>query len=254
MRAMFMHRVLCAISLCIGVISTTSPGHTADKCDIRVLPGDSKDPDNFGADEQWIFSGRNERCEAKRLVPSGADCDISVEFQHGTQHFGCKNGVHGYWGSHSMRFFGMAITTMSASRKVELPEHRELRGAWLAPVDTEGLHIGYPISGDDYIDNYPRRFTKIGAKTEVPNPMLGAATQSLHYETMKGDARAAVTGEVAYGCLKIHFISWVAPDAAPATEEKLASFLRGLRLEPVDLTRLNEENRKAVCAPPDPKK
>jgi hypothetical protein len=232
---MFPVSALGAILICLSVVLGTSPSYAAESCDLRLVPGLSNE-----RDDQWILSGRDEQCEAKRLETSRSGCTISIEFDHGWQTFSCKDGAHGHWGSRSMD-----SSKIYSPRKIVLPEHAALRTAWLAPVDTEGLRKNYPIRPDDYFNYYPRRFTKIGAKIAVPNPVLSATTQTLHYTTMKGERRAAISGQVAFGCLKIYFVEWVASNAAQETERRLSSLLRGLRLEPVELT---QEQRREFCS------
>jgi hypothetical protein len=115
-----------------------------------------------------------------------------------------------------------------------------LEKKWLAPIDTEGDHKSYPISGDDYIDYYPRRFTKIGSRQNLVNPPLQVTEQTLRYITMKGEECAAITGESKLGCFKMYFVTWVASGKADSAEKDMINFLQSLRLEDVP-----------ISAPPD---
>jgi hypothetical protein len=229
----------CTTLVWLAVVGAADTGHAANRCDLRLLP----DPPDTNAYEQWILSGQNERCEAKRLVTSIAGCTLWLDYEHGRQGFSCeKLKIGGYWGSRSD---ADDAANIAAARERGLPEHRELRGAWLAPVDTEYLYKGHPIDDEDSFERYPRRFTKIGAKIARPNPFFRVTTQSLHYFRADGEERAAVTGEAALGCLKVFFISWVAPSAAKEAEERLSVFLQDLRMEPVKLT---DKQRNHLCS------
>lgn len=70
----------------------------------------------------------------------------------------------------------------------------------------------------------------IGEVKQLSNPDISARMQTLKYATMAGAERAAITGEVLTGCLKIHFVAWDDSAEAERTETDMAAFLKGLRI------------------------
>ena len=191
---------------------------------------------------------------APGVLKTDSDWELVCEPQHGApSYFNCKNGLGGRWGNRSRELF----EGLHSKRTQELPKHHPARETWLAPIDAEGMDKLLPpteLSLEDflravernYIDDYPRTFTKIRPVVRWANPTFSLATQTVFYTTMKGKERAAATGEAALGCLRLHFITWTAPESARETEERLTSFLRGIRLEPV---RLTLKQRDWICYP-----
>lgn len=232
----------------------------ADSCNLHLahdfdLVEDIPDP--------WVVieSGKGTQCAPMGRLKTIPDCVMSFDPQHGGIGFNCKSGpdtaahprLSGRWGVGSGEFF----EGLSSERTQYLPKHHPAREAWLAPVDVEGLDIwtGVPPYGygtdeywharkRNYIDYYPRTFTKIGAVVRWGNPTFRLAAQTLFYTTMNGKERAAATGEAAHGCLKIHFVTWAAPMDAQESERRLTAFLQGLRLEPAQLT---GKRREDIC-------
>ena len=100
---------------------------------------------------------------------------MSFDPHHGGIGFSCKSGTSDRWGGHwGLRFYEFFEGT-SSEQMQGLPKHRPVREIWLAPVDAEGLNIqtGVPPYGygtneywrareRNYVDHYPRTFTKIG--------------------------------------------------------------------------------------------
>ena len=166
---------------------------------------------------------------APGVLKTDSDWELVCEPQHGApSYFNCKNGLGGRWGNRSRELF----EGLHSKRTQELPKHHPARETWLAPIDAEGMD--------------KLTFTKIRPVVRWANPTFRLATQTVFYTTMKGKERAAATGEAALGCLRLHFITWTAPESARETEERLTSFLRGIRLEPV---RLTLKQRDWICCP-----
>jgi hypothetical protein len=257
--------VKCAILMCLAVVGATSAARTAASCNLRGgydygLP--DFEPKFF------ISSGRGAQC-APKLLEISPNCGMSEDPQHGGAWFHCKSTtdtaarprLSGYWGVWSGQVFeGPAVfETVGGLSTQHLPKHQSARETWLAPVDIEGWHIsdGMPYSYGmneywrakerEYIDYYPRTFTKIGPMVRSEQPPFRLATQTLFYTAMNGKERAATTGEAALGCLKVYFVSWTEPKDAEETERLLTSFLEGFRLEPAPLT---PKQRKWLCEGP----
>jgi len=253
----------CAILLCLAVTAAPGAARAADSCDLGLGRDFGPPGDFLDEPEIVIVSGKGAQCAPIGLLKMSPDCEMWDDPQHGGIGFFCKSTpgtaarprLSGRWGvgSHAS-FEGIAP---SGQRKQDLPKHRPERETWLAPVDLEGWDIwdGVPPYGygtdeswrardRNYIDYYPRTFTKTGPLVRWAHPTLRLATQTLFYTTMNGKERAAVTGEAALGCLKIHFVSWADPKDAEETGRRLTSFLEGLRLEPAQLT---TKRRKWLC-------
>jgi hypothetical protein len=93
------------------------------------------------------------------------------------------------------------------------------------------------------------RIYQVGQKIVRKTSDLTATVQSLHYVTMKGEQRVAVTAEAAFECLRISFIDWVEPGVAARTEKDMTDFVNDLTLTPVD----PGEMRDRACEPPESK-
>lgn len=205
------------------VVATGCPVQATEQCPLRAS----------GGRDLWIVSGEGDTCNVQKVVTPDRDCSISIGVDHGYQGFSCSEDLEGQWGATGLGFQGASLSMTGTKRRVKLPEHAQLRKTWLAPIDQEGLTKSYPISLDDYIDYYPRRFTGIGAKVALENPEFKTAAQTLRYTTMKGDKRVAVTGEAVLDCLSLYFYAWVEPKKADVTEREMLAFLKNLRLAPV---------------------
>ncbi|MGF9759955.1 hypothetical protein AAII07_32650 [Microvirga sp. 0TCS3.31] len=224
-----------AVLIGFFILATGCSAQATEHCSFRAVGG---------REGIWIAPGEADACDVKRVVTPTYDCRIWIMFQHGYQGFRCGNDLNGKWGASGIGFQGAALTTIGTSRRVKLPEHSQLRKTWLAPIDEEGLNKSYPISMDDYIDYYPRRFTEVKVKISLENPEFRTATQTLHYVTMKGEKRVAVTGEATLDCLRLYFYTWVEPAKSGVVERDMAAFLKDLRLEPVTAT---GERRDRAC-------
>jgi hypothetical protein len=223
-----------AILVGLILLAAGCPVQAKEQCSIQAV----------GGNDLWIVSRKADICDVRKVVTPKHDCRIWLKPHHGYRGFQCGDDFGGQWGAADLGFQGAAVTTIGTNRKVKLPEHSHLRKTWLAPIDQEGLTKGYPVDMDDYIDYYPRRFTAIGARIDLENPELKTAIQTLRYVTMKGQQRAAVTGEASFECLKLHFFTWVDPTKMDVTEQDMAAFLKDLRLEPVTET---SKRRDWVC-------
>lgn len=219
-------------------ICWTLPSFAAETCDGRVAGAIS----HIG--EAIAFFGRNEQCRAYRFVTPHYTCRLSYSFQHGPGGFSCGPGLSGVWGARDGRSTGAARTVMGIDRKVDLPDHDDLRRQWLAPIDTEGMYKNYPVQLDEYVDYYPRRLTVIGSRKSLKNE---GAVQTYQYVTMNREARAAVAGNVSAGCVGMYFIDWTSPDLSAEVEAKMITFLEDLRLEAV---RLSGEDAAEMCRQP----
>jgi len=224
-----------ALSVGLLVLVVACPVQaTEQKCSIRAV----------GGEDLWIVSGEADSCHVRKVATPNQNCRIWMEAYHGYRGFGCDDGFKGQWGAKDLGFQGASLSIVGTNRKVKLPEHSQLRKTWLAPIDEEGLTRSYPISMDEYIDYYPRRFTGIGSKIDLENPEFKTATQTLRYVTMKGRKRTAVTGEASLDCLKLNFYTWVDPEKSDVSERAMVALLKDLRLEPVTET---GERRDWAC-------
>ncbi|MGN8116581.1 hypothetical protein [Labrys sp. 22185] len=183
----------------------------------------------------------------RKLVTPHYDCQLWYGVDHGWQGLLCGD-LQGLWGVEGNAAPAYGITTFGTNRKVKLPKHAGARKSWLAPLDTEGLHLSYPISMDDYIDHYPRNFSKIGVKASPPNPEIAVARQSIEYVTMKGERRVAVTGNAQIACHRLYFLTWVSPAKASTTEKDMDTFLSDLRLQPA---KLSHDKQQIACIAKD---
>jgi hypothetical protein len=67
----------------------------------------------------------------------------------------------------------------------------------------------------------------------VGDPDIEAFEQTVHYITMNGERRAAVTAEAKNGCVKEYFVSWVPSGEAANAEKDMIDFLQALHFEDV---------------------
>jgi hypothetical protein len=256
----------CAILVSLAVVGA-SAARAADSCNLSLLY-DFGPPEEMLDDPRIVISsGKEAQCTPVDLLKMSPDCEMWADPQHGGSWFGCKSGpdttarprLSGQWGVRSREFFQGPLSFPDGLSTQHLPKHQPARETWLAPVDVEGWDVqtGVPPYGygtdeywrakeRNYIDYYPRTFTKIGPVVRSDHPPFRLATQTLFYTTMSGKERAAVTGEAALGYLKIHFVTWAAPQDAQESERYLTAFLQALRLEPAQLTR---KQRDWICCP-----
>lgn len=226
-------------------IMALSVAQATERCNTELVTGPRVNRSG-SIKEQFIGSHEGGVCRFRRISIPNYDCTIGIgDSHHGVQYFSCGDDLDGLWSAENLVFQGLAQTTVGASRKVSLPKHTSLRKQWLAPIDTEGLHKNYPILGDDYTDFYPKIFSQVGPQRKLTNTDFAVAEQTFRYTTMKGEKRAAVTGQLRLGCFKMYFLSWVSDDKASSTEKDMANFLQDVRLEDVPDPK--------YCAAPSPK-
>lgn len=229
-----MPKLPCLLAF-IGYATLMSGAKASMACQTKVVP-DPAAIKIVSSSAQLIVDSANGECRIRRLVTPKFECQISFGFEHGHRGFYCGGSFSGYWGVAPLDAgpSGMSVSVVGPSRNVRLPKHRELRRAWLAPIDTEGWHQSYPIRMDQYVDLYPRTFIHIGRGPDLSNPDLKVRAQTLRYITMNDRSRVAVTGEAGIGCLKLNFVTWSEPSRSDELSKDMASFLEDLRLEPVD--------------------
>jgi hypothetical protein len=259
----------CAILVCLAVVGAASAARAADSCNLsggfdHVTPEDD-------VERRFIISsGKGVQCAPIGVIEISAGCWMSENPHHGYASFECRSRtdtaahprLSGTWAIRSREAYdGPAVFEgVGGLSTKHLPKHRPARETWLGPIDVEGWYVydgvppyGYGTNeywrakGRNYIDYYPQTFTKIGTVVRWAHPTFRLSTQALYYTTMNGKERAAMTGEAALDCLRIHFVSWTDPKDAEETGRHLTSFLEGLRLEPAQLTM---KQRKWLCEGP----
>ncbi|QEN89487.1 hypothetical protein FZC33_25640 [Labrys sp. KNU-23] len=212
-----------------------APAASNEACNIRLLRD---------SDAQYFVSSQGGMCQIQKLITPHYGCQLWYGQQHGWQGLLCGD-LQGLWGVQGNSAPALGLTTIGTSRRIKLPRHATARKSWLAPLDTEGLHQTYPISMDDYIDYYPRIFTKVGSKSSPANPEIVVTRQTVEYTTMKGKRRVAITGSAQIGCQSLYFLTWTSPDKAKLTEKDMDTFLADLRLQPANLS---VDKQKLACS------
>ncbi len=213
-------------------ITASAAGET---CGVRLMRD---------AEAQYFISTQGGTCRVQKLTTPHYGCQLLYGVDHGWQGLLCGD-LQGLWGVDGNSAPAYAITTLGTKRRVKLPKHTAARKSWLAPLDTEGLHQTYPIRMDDYIDFYPRSFSRIGAKFTPTNPEIAVTRQTLQYTMMNGKRRVAITGGAQIACQSLYFLTWTSPDKAPSVEKDMDTFLADLRLQPANLS---AEKQKLACS------
>ena len=223
------------VAVTIGL--ARQPPARAEPIEARIVPAPPEDPDFYGTSNFWVVSGYGNTCTIKRISFGATGCRLMLMFEHGASLFSCGNSGPGstrwYWTSG--RFFGDAITSIGATRRVKLPAHSKARKTWIGPVDREGLeHAGYPINGDDMNDWYPRKILNSDLQPlqnrDNPFPIF---TQQVTYKTMHGQTRSFVGGRIVFASgADLTNYRWVAPDQAPEAA-RAGQLLASINLIPV---------------------
>lgn len=222
----FFSLLLLSLAVCSHLLA-------AEQCSVSIFHAPPT-RHMYGSDVQWVVSRQQDACTIHRIAIPNYACSIDLGWQHGYAYFSCGSELKGLWGIRpdSFKFSPTNDPATGGGSVIWLPEHAALRKEWLAPVDAEG--VGSDTDPKAYVAAYPRRFTSVGKQRDVGNPEIKALVQTLRYLTMKNEERAAVTGEAAFGCLKLYFVTWVKPSVADSTEKDMASMLKDMHLEAVE--------------------